>query len=96
MNEYGAEDDFFDVLDECSPDPEIHTYDVRGFILTTNRSLDNNEIMFLSNISISGYKFYENCINFDINLNPDFIDALKPIMKLIKRSETIKNVLGNE
>lgn len=70
-----------------------YTYGVRGFCLEMDRKLSDNEIMFLSNISISGHKFYEKCVEYDMNFSSDFLDKLNPIMKMVKRSETINKII---
>ena len=88
------EDDFYDEFFGEEDDNHVTSvYDVRGFALSMDRKLNNEEIMFLSLISINGYKFYKKCIDYKMNIGADFMVGLSPIMKQIKRSETIKNVL---
>ena len=71
-------------------------YGVGGYTFELSRRLTQTEVMFLSNITINGYIFYETSMDNGMYIKEDLLDLLEPIIKLMKRKETVKKVLKNK
>jgi len=71
-------------------------YKVGGYTFELSRKLTQSEVMFLSNITINGYTFYEISMDNNMYIKEDLLDILLPIIKLMKRKETVKKVLKNK
>lgn len=60
-----------------------------------DRSLTNDEIMFLSLVQINGIDHYDNCIKNGMVIPSDLNEKIQPILKMLRRDKTIKKVLNN-
>jgi len=70
-----------------------HKYTLDGNKFETDWELSGVDIMFLTNIEINGYRFYEIAIEKGLVISDEFKSKLEPIIKLMKRKETVNKVL---
>jgi len=79
-----------------TPNTEPTKYKVGGHSFEMEYGLNNEEISFLSMITILGSDHYDNCLGNGYYIRPEIREKLDPIIKLMKRKETIGKVLKNK